>query len=239
MGAPGTGGAGLSGYGNTYSEKCKVSPFAVGCAVPPGEEPTMPPEVETPRPPTRTPSKPTPAADKPPSWIHRIWPFGTAAAKDSGSQKDAVPPTPDSKLAGIPAPATEATSEPLRPESLQRPQGEPAGKGLGVEAAKKKPSEGAPKKKPSEDAPKETPLKKAPREKPTKAPEINPDVSDYPPGKRPCTFAGTGGNGLGRGERVAGEIVCRYNCGGKTKERLVWGRAADAELLCRRVIPTW
>ena len=231
MDAPGTGGAGPSGYGNTYSEKCKVDPFAVGCAAPPGEEPTMPPEVETPKPPARTPPKPTPAAEKPPSLIRRLWPFGTAAAKDSGSQQDAASTTPASEPVGNPAPPTEAASTPHRPENPQRPEGEPADKAPKLEAAKKRPPN---------DAPKEKPRDKEPKEKPTKKPEGQPDVSELPPGQRPCVFVGTGGEGLSRSTGLAGKIECRYICGrSERKYRYVWGLAKDADDLCRKKIPTW
>jgi hypothetical protein len=196
--------------GDTLSSKCRQIPTPAMCLHMAGEEPVWEGS-SGPRPPPRP---PVPTQSPPPP---------------------ARPPPPEipSRWSG---PENPPPVPPLPPPGLDRPL-DPFTQ---VDAAKKDKGK----------TPKDSPKKDKPSPSKDKRPKdlshlpaadkhgIIPDVSGFPPGERPCIITGIGGEALGLPGR-AGRIRCDYDCGGRPEEKFGWGKAGEAEEICRKLAPTW
>jgi hypothetical protein len=128
--------------------------------------------------------------------------------------------------------APTSTTEPL-PEVL--PESRPERVGQGSDGTQESPDLDAARKKQPKDGSKEK-SRKEPNLDPNR---ILPDVSNYPPGKRPCLLVAVRGNAVGLPPGIRGEIKCEYNCGGKRDLKFAWGTAGDAWDVCEKLTPTW
>ena len=110
-----------------------------------------------------------------------------------------------------------------------------------LEAAQKDKGKNAPK----QDKDKPAPSKKEKKPKDlsdlpaTDSLGIIPDVSEFPPGKRPCLHIGTEGEALGLPGDRPGKVICKFKCGTKFVDVTTWGRGSEILELCRKRDPKW
>jgi len=204
---------------DSVTASCNKVPIPPHCLKPPtGEEMILPPRPNPPLP-RPAPTAQTATSPQVPTarWYHRLVPWFGAGVRDSNPPEVTAPTSTT-------GPALEPLPEPRR-----------ARVGPDAVGSQESPDLDAAKKKQPKDGPKEKP-RKEPNLDPNR---ILPDVSNYPPGKRPCLLVAVRGNAVGLPPGIRGEIKCEYNCGGKRELRFAWGTAGDAWDVCEKLMPTW